>query len=371
MYASGNQFSLTIHAAGRVRVPGRVDFLAANIVIISIQTMDAAHFNRIASRFAEQRILVIGDLMLDEFIWGRVSRISPEAPVPVVDVTAESYYPGGAANVARNVREFTAHTAVMGIAGADSQGDRLVQLLRGCGIDTAGVQQDAAVSTTVKTRIIARNQQVVRVDRERKDRLSAEQEARALRHLDSVIESLDGLVVSDYCKGFLTQSLADRICSLVRAHGKILTVDPHPNNALRWSGITAIKPNRAEAFLAAGMLPGEPVEPPTKDTALIEAGNRLLQRWGAAYLLITLGEQGMMLFQTGAAPYHTPTRAQAVFDVSGAGDTAIGVFTLGLAAGATPSEAAELANHASGIVVGKLGTATATSEELLDSFTRL
>lgn len=333
--------------------------------------MDAAHFKRIAGRFAEQRILVIGDLMLDEFIWGKVSRISPEAPVPVVDVTAESCYPGGAANVARNIREFTANTLVMGIAGADSHGVRLIQSLREFGVDTTGVQQDPAVFTTVKTRIIARNQQVVRVDRERHAPLTKQQEARAMRHLDSAMEGLDGIVISDYCKGFLTQPLADHIGGLVHAHGKILTVDPHPHNALHWNGATAIKPNRAEAFLAVGMRPAEVVDPPLKDTALIEVGNRLLRSSGAACLLITLGEQGMILFQSDAAPYHTPTRAQAVYDVSGAGDTAIGVFTLGLAAGATPSEAAELANHASGIVVGKLGTATATSEELWASFAYL
>ena len=333
--------------------------------------MDAARFNRVAGRFGEQRILVIGDLMLDEFIWGKVSRISPEAPVPVVDVTDESYYPGGAANVARNVREFAADTRVMGIAGADPHGDRLVRLLGTCGIDTAGVQQDAAGFTTVKTRIIARHQQVVRVDRERHAPLNAEQEARALRHLDSAVESLDGIVISDYGKGFVSQPLADRICALAGAHGKILTVDPHPHHALRWHGATAIKPNRAEAFLAAGVQPVEPAGPPLEDTALLEVGNRLLERWKTACLLITLGEQGMILFRRDAAPYHTPTRAQAVFDVSGAGDTAIGVFTLGLAAGAAPEEAAELANHASGIVVGKLGTATVTREELLASFRSL
>jgi D-beta-D-heptose 7-phosphate kinase/D-beta-D-heptose 1-phosphate adenosyltransferase len=259
----------------------------------------------------------------------------------------------------------------MGIAGADSHGDRLVQLLEGCGIDTAGVQQDPAVFTTVKTRIIARNQQVVRVDRERGAPLARGLELRAMEYVDSVIEGLDGIVISDYGKGFLTQPLADHICRLTRAHGKILTVDPHPHNPLRWNGATAIKPNRAEAFLAAGMRPSEAIDPPLQDHALIEVGKRLLEQWEAACLLITLGEQGMMLFQSDAAPYHTPTRAQAVFDVSGAGDTAIGVFTLGLAAGARPSEAAELANHASGIVVGKLGTATATREELLASFTHL
>jgi D-glycero-beta-D-manno-heptose-7-phosphate kinase len=154
-------------------------------------------------------------------------------------------------------------------------------------------------------------------------------------------------------------------------HGKIVTVDPHPRNPLQWHGATGIKPNRTEAFLAAGMPPSDPVDPPDQDKALLVVGDRLLERWGAACVLITLGEQGMMLFQKGAAPYHTPTRAQAVFDVSGAGDTAIGVFTLGLAAGATPAEAAELANHASGIVVGKLGTATATIQELLESFSQV
>jgi len=333
--------------------------------------MDSARLQQIAAGFAGKRILTIGDLMLDEFIWGKVSRISPEAPVPVVDVTAESNYPGGAANVARNVREFTAHTQVMGIAGTDTHGDRLVQLLSEFGIDTAGVQQDPAVFTTVKTRIIARNQQVVRVDRERHAALTSEQETRAMRYLDSVIENVDGIVISDYCKGFLTQRLADHVCGLVRGHGKILTVDPHPHNALRWNAATAIKPNRAEAFAAAGIRLGEPVEPPAQDEALMEVGKRLLDLWGAANVLVTLGEQGMMLFQRDAAPYHTPTRAQAVFDVSGAGDTAIGVFTLGLAAGATASEAAELANHASGIVVGKLGTATATNAELLASFTHV
>ncbi len=333
--------------------------------------MDAAHLKRIIGRFAEQRILVAGDLMLDEFIWGKVSRISPEAPVPVVNVTAESYYPGGAANVARNLRELAAGTYMLGLAGSDSYGERLVRLLEASGIDTGGVLHDDGVATTVKTRIIARNQQVVRVDRERMAPLDRQQEVRAMQYLDSVIGNLNGIVISDYCKGFLTQRLADHICKLALEHGTVLTVDPHPHNALEWRGASAIKPNRAEAFLAAGFKPSEPVDPPAGDAALMEVGGRLLERSGAACLLITLGEQGMMLFRRDAAPYHTPTRAQAVFDVSGAGDTAIGVFTLGLAAGATPEEAAELANHASGIVVGKLGTATVSREELMASFAQV
>ncbi len=314
--------------------------------------------------FAGKRILAIGDLMLDEFIWGKVSRISPEAPVPIVNVTGESYYPGGAANVARNVRELTAGAAVMGLTGADAPGRRLRELLETAGIDTSGVQHDAAVPTTVKTRIIARNQQVVRVDRERKSPLTAAQAERAMRYLDGVIDSLDGIVVADYGKGFLTQSLADYVCRAARAHGKVLTVDPHPHTSLMWQSATAIKPNRAEAFLAAGLANGDPVVPVLEDEALLETGRRLLRLWKTDSLLITLGEHGMLLLHGDAPPYHTPARAHDVFDVSGAGDTAIAVFTLGLASGAAPAEAAELANLASGIVVGKLGTATVTLAEL-------
>src|SRR5882724_2250143 len=164
------------------------------------------------ARFADQRVLVIGDLMLDEFIWGKVSRISPEAPVPIVDVTGESYYPGGAANVARNLREFTRHTAVMGLAGADGAGDRLCALLEESGIEASGVQRDGAACTTVKTRIIARNQQVVRVDRERRTALTPAQFEAARRRLEQAIPKIDGMVVADYGKGFLTQELADLIC---------------------------------------------------------------------------------------------------------------------------------------------------------------
>ena len=328
-------------------------------------------FNRLLAGFAGKRILVVGDLMLDEFIWGRVSRISPEAPVPVVDVTGESYYPGGAANVARNVREFTDQVAVMGVTGVDSHGRQLLDLLQDSGIDTSGIQQDAAFSTTVKTRIIARNQQVVRVDRERRTPLTPQQTERARNHLDGMVAGLDAIIVADYGKGFLTQPLADHICRTAHAHRKILTVDPHPYTSLSWPGATAIKPNRAEAFMAAGLPPSDPVAPVLSDQPLIEAGSRLLQLWKTGSVLITLGEHGMLLFQNGSQPYPTPTRAQDVFDVSGAGDTALAVFTLGLAAGATPAEAAELANCASGIVVGKLGTATVTAAELQAGFAQV
>jgi D-beta-D-heptose 7-phosphate kinase/D-beta-D-heptose 1-phosphate adenosyltransferase len=317
-------------------------------------------------RFAGLRILVAGDLMLDEFIWGRVSRISPEAPVPVVNVTRESYYPGGAANVARNLREFTAHTAVMCLVGKDAAGRRLLDLLDAAGIHTAGVLEDAAATTTLKTRVIARNQQIVRVDRERQAVLNEAQFQWAIQYLEQTGAAVDGIVVADYGKGFLTQPLADELCRLARQHAKILAVDPHPHTSLVWRGSTAIKPNRVETFSAAGLPDTPPVEPVCRDEALLKAARKLLGLWQTGSLLVTLGEQGMLLFAGDAAPpLHLPACAHEVFDVSGAGDTAIAVFTLGLVAGATPAEAAELANRASGIVVGKVGTATVTEAELM------
>jgi D-glycero-beta-D-manno-heptose-7-phosphate kinase len=321
-------------------------------------------------QFAGKRMLAIGDLMLDEFIWGRVSRISPEAPVPVVNVTGESYYPGGVANVARNLREFTGETSVVGIAGTDARGGQLVELLAEAGIRTEGVIQDADVLTTVKTRVIARNQQVVRVDRERKVALTAEQMAQVCQYLERAVAETDGIVVADYGKGFLTQPLADEICRLARRHGKVLAVDPHPHTALIWNGATTIKPNRTEIFLAAGRPVAEPVEPVSQDSGLIDAARRLLELWQPESLLVTLAEHGMLLLERNAEPLHLPARAREVFDVSGAGDTAIALLTLGLVAGGAAAEAAELANHASGIVVGKVGTATVTPSELMASLNR-
>jgi len=299
-----------------------------------------------------------------------VSRISPEAPVPVVEVTSESYYPGGAANVARNVREFGAEVQVAGIAGADAPGARLLELLDAAGIDTTGVLRDLSFSTTVKTRIIARHQQVTRVDRERPATLSAAQTEFILAPVERAIGAVDAVIVADYGKGFLTQPLADRIGRKARAAGKILAVDPHPHTSLVWHDATVIKPNRREAFLEAGIPPSPPVDPPLEDQPLLEAARRLQALWRPASLLITLGAQGMLLLEDDAPPRHLPAQAKDVFDVSGAGDTAISVLALALAAGATPGEAAELANHASAIVVGKLGTATVTAAELAGSIAR-
>lgn len=316
----------------------------------------------------KKRILVAGELILDEFIWGKVSRISPEAPVPVVEVVNQSYNAGGAANVARNLREFVEDVHMMGLAGEGLHADCLRQLLVDAGIHVDCVQFDPQYQTICKTRIIARNQQVVRVDRERRTSFTTAQRDRALAQFDGLLPSLDAVIIEDYAKGLLDQILVDEIIRLVRGAGKIVAVDPKPSNSIVWRNITAITPNRGEAFQAAGVPWTDPIDPPLEDPALMHVGGVLLEKWECDHLLITLSEQGMMLFDRNSEPYHIPTRAQEVFDVSGAGDTAIALFTAALAGGATAREAAEISNHGSGIVVGKLGTATVTRAELLASF---
>jgi D-glycero-beta-D-manno-heptose-7-phosphate kinase len=315
-----------------------------------------------------RRILVVGEMILDEFIWGKVSRISPEAPVPVVEVVKESYNAGGAANVARNLREFVDHVHVLALAGEDRDAGVLRDLLEGQGIHLDCTEVDPAYHTIRKTRVIARTQQLVRVDRERRTAFTEGQLAAVLERFERLLPELDAIIVEDYDKGLINQALGDAITAAARAAGKIVCVDPKPSNPVQWNGVTCITPNRGEAFRCAGRPLRDPVEPATSDTALLEVGRILLERWRCEYVMITLSEQGMMLFQRGMDPYHIPTRAQEVFDVSGAGDTAIAVFTAALAGGATAIEAAEIANHASGIVVGKLGTAVVHREELLESF---
>src|SRR4051812_17898598 len=330
--------------------------------------MNGRRLKEILRRAKSKRILVIGDLMLDEFVWGKVGRISPEAPVPVVEVTGESFYPGGAANVARNLREFVGNVAVVGMFGADRGGRQLQALLAEQKIETRNAIEDAAFPTIVKTRIIARNQQVVRVDREQPRSPTPGQVSRLVRNLKTELAKTDAVIFEDYGKGFLSEDLVRQISGEARAAGKIVTADPNPQHPVEWNGLTAVKPNRNEAFLAAGLPWRDPAPEPTKDKPLLKAGEVLLKKWQARLLLITLGEQGMMLFERGRKPHHIPTKAQQVFDVSGAGDTAIALFTLALCCTATPVEAAEIANHASAVVVGKLGTATVTAEELLLSF---
>jgi D-glycero-beta-D-manno-heptose-7-phosphate kinase len=332
--------------------------------------MILTRLQQILSRASSKRLLVIGDLMLDEFVWGKVGRISPEAPVPVVEVTGESFYPGGAANVARNLREFVDGVAVIGLLGKDRSGQQLLELLADQKIDISNAVEDETFRTIVKTRIIARHQQVVRVDREQFASPSPGQVAKVVAAVRKNLPEIDAIIFEDYGKGFLATELVSQIARDARSADKLVAADPNPRHSVDWRGMTVVKPNRAEAFLAAGVPWREPDDAPREDVDLRRAGEALLTKWETKYLLVTLGEHGMMLFQKNKAPDYIPTKARQVFDVSGAGDTAIALFTLALACEATPSEAAEIANHGSAVVVSKLGTATVTRDELVSSFQR-
>lgn len=331
--------------------------------------MSLNHSEALVKSFSDKKVIVIGDVMLDRFIWGNVSRISPEAPVPVVNVEKEAVYPGGAANVARNLVPFAGRVHMVGQVGDDRDGDILGDILESGGIDASGLLRNKNWDTITKTRIIARKQQVARVDRERVVPIGEAQVEQVKRFVAERAGDLDGLIISDYGKGFVTQELADAIIPVARAADLVITVDPNPNNPLNWRGVSSVKPNRSEAFREAGipetlwMSHGDPLQ----DEVLLRVGEILLERWDTEMVQITLGEQGMILFERSGKPHHIPTVAREVFDVSGAGDTAIALFTLALAAGATPVEAAEISNYASGVVVGKLGTATLSPQELLES----
>ncbi|HLZ54603.1 MAG TPA: D-glycero-beta-D-manno-heptose-7-phosphate kinase [Verrucomicrobiae bacterium] len=318
----------------------------------------------------QARVLVVGDVMLDHFIWGGVSRISPEAPVPVVEFERESFMPGGAANVARNLAALNVAVELFGMIGHDENGRHLKELLCGQNINCGGLLANTVRHTSVKTRIVAHQQQVVRIDRETRDGLDARLTGRLLAEIKAKLRKTDAVIVGDYGKGVITQPLLNELKSLCRARGVWLSFDPKPVHHLNLAGLSLITPNRKEAFELAN-LPDETRCPhPLADNNLMLAAERLLNELRPAVLLITLGELGMLLCQRGQKPVHIPTVAQEVFDVSGAGDTVIATFTLGIAAGASPLEAAILSNHAAGIVVGKVGTATTSPEELLKSFNR-
>lgn len=321
-------------------------------------------------RCRQVRVLVVGDAMLDHYIWGDVSRISPEAPVPVVRFERESFIPGGAANVARNLAHLGVQTALFGVVGADREGLRLRQLLGADRIDCAGLIALRARPTSVKTRIIARQQQVVRIDREQDEDLAPVHTRRLIERLRSRLEGTAAVIVCDYGKGVVTQALLDALKELCKPRGIWLSLDPKPVHRVDYSGFSLITPNRKEAFELAGVHDLTPKTHPLRDAHLAEAAARILETTSPALLLITLGELGMLLCRKNHKPVHIPTVAREVFDVSGAGDTVIATFTAAIAAGASPIEAAVIANHAAGIVVGKVGTATASVAEILSSFNR-
>ena len=318
-------------------------------------------------RLGRCRIAVVGDLMLDRYLWGQATRISQEAPVPVVLVKRESHVPGGAANVARNVLSLGGRVSVYGCLGEDEEGRRLSSLLAEAGAETEGVVAIPGGHTTVKTRVLAGNQQVVRVDRENPAEVTAEARERLLAALERDLASgkVDALVMEDYAKWGLSWGFMAQLAELARRHQVMSTLDPHPTHPYDVQGLTLMTPNRMEAFALAELpyLPG--IGDPLHDTALARVGRTLLQRWGSELMLITLGAEGMALFRAGAPePLVIPTRARQVFDVSGAGDTVMATMTLAICAGASHALAASLANYAAGIVVGYVGTRAIDAREL-------
>lgn len=315
-------------------------------------------YKKIVSNFKNTKVLVIGDLMLDEFIWGEVTRISPEAPVPVVWVKKESFMPGGASNVANNLSSLGADVHLVGVIGDDEHGAILKGSLEQKGIRTSGVLVDESRPTILKTRVVAHHQQVVRIDKEKKERLSDAMIAKMVAYVESVIKDVDAVIIEDYAKGVITPALLAKIIPLAKRNKKIISVDPKEEHFNYYKGISVITPNNHEAAKAVGFEIKD-------DATLKKAGAKLLQKLNCKIGLITLGENGMAVFQKDKPMKQIPTVAQEVFDVSGAGDTVIASYTLALASGADPITSAHISNCAAGIVVGKVGIAVVSPEELL------
>ncbi len=318
----------------------------------------------LVGRFPSTRILVVGDLMLDEYVWGTVRRISPEAPVPVVAVIRETKSPGGAANVALNIAGLGSQVEVAGVVGDDAPGREVARILRKQGVGIAGLVRDARRPTTVKTRVIAHSQQVVRVDREERES-PGDGPKKALRAaVLGRMKGCAGVVLSDYRKGTLTRDLVKEIMEAARDRGIFVAVDPKQIDIAYYRGCTLITPNRSEAESALG---GREL---SGDLEIGEGGKLLLRRCGAKAVLITRGEEGMTLVERGnRAVFHIPAIARQVYDVTGAGDTVIGTLAAAIGSGASMREAALLANLAAGVVVGEVGTARITTEKLLRALT--
>ena len=328
--------------------------------------MKANKLISLIDRFREKRIAVIGDLMLDVYLWGRATRISPEAPVPVVSIDRTSSCLGGAANVMRNVATLGASSYAYGIVGDDEAANEVYRELAVCKIDVAGVARDPARRTTEKRRVIAGSQQLFREDYED---LFPVDDALRRKLVDGIVGhiragELDAVIFEDYNKGVLAEWMLEEIVAAARSAGVVTALDPKPGSMRPVRNLTVMKPNRSEAFALAGIADRNPDLPPLEDPALAEVAAKLLQEWAPEYLLISLAAQGMALFQANQPPQVIPTRAREVFDVSGAGDTVTATFALALVSGAPPESAAELANRAAGVVVAKVGTVPVHLEEL-------
>jgi D-beta-D-heptose 7-phosphate kinase/D-beta-D-heptose 1-phosphate adenosyltransferase len=321
---------------------------------------DANALAALIDRFPGRRIAVLGDCMVDRYLWGHVDRISPEAPVPVVEIERESATLGGAGNVAANLRTLGAEPVLLGVVGEDAEGAALRASFADRGIATGGLIADPGRPTTVKTRIVAHSQQVVRTDRESRAEVAGAALARLLEAIDTELPRCHGLVVSDYGKGVVNPGTLERALPLARRHGLAVSVDPKESHIDAYRGVSILTPNQNEAGWAQGRRIVDPA-------SLMGVGWALQRRLDAQAVLITRGADGMSLFEREGRYTHLPTVAREVFDVTGAGDTVVSVIALALAAGSDFVSACALANHAAGIVIREVGTATCTPAELRES----
>jgi rfaE bifunctional protein kinase chain/domain len=314
-------------------------------------------------RFQSANVFVVGDIILDEYIWGDVSRISPEAPVPVVEIKEETKRLGGAANVVHNIISLGGKSILCGVIGEDNTGRELTEMLKGLGLAADGILRVPGRHTSIKTRVVARNQQVVRFDRETRGTIDPESTERLLKFLKERMGDIDGVIVADYGKGVISPQLMKGLRTLLADSGITLAVDPKTDHFEYYNGIDVITPNHHEAGAYCRFEIAD-------EETLGKAGRKMLDDLNCESVLITQGKDGMTLFEKGEDPYHIPTIAREVFDVSGAGDTVISAFCLGLASGMDHKSAAEISNYAAGIVVGKLGTSVVNPEELKDVINR-
>ena len=326
--------------------------------------------NNIISKFKGKKIAVVGDLMLDVYVWGKVSRISPEAPVPVVHVNKKTYTLGGAANVMCNITSLGGDALAFGLIGKGENGTLLLDLMNKRGINTENIIIDEDYLTIEKQRIIADSQQLARVDYEKQDSVSHIIQEKTMNRIISMLEKkeLDAVIFEDYAKGLLSSEMVNKIIKAAKAQNIPVTLDPHPSNTLEVKGLTLMTPNQSEAFTLAGIYPKELSDPVYKDPTLLKVSEKLNTEWDVKQLLITLGANGMALFEQGKEVVHIPTKAKEVFDVTGAGDTVIASYTLALTGGATGPEASEISNQAAGVIVGRVGTSSITPKELLKLF---
>jgi D-beta-D-heptose 7-phosphate kinase/D-beta-D-heptose 1-phosphate adenosyltransferase len=325
--------------------------------------ISARRAKEILENYSRARILVIGDMMVDHFIWGKVSRISPEAPVPVVEVGRESYLLGGSANVLNNVVSMGGGVFVCGVIGDDEMGKWLLRAMEKMKIDTQGIIIEQERPTTVKTRIVAHSQQMARYDRESRHPIQLSSIKKVITYVQKIKKNLGAVIISDYNKGMISGRLLEGLREVTSGSGIVTCVDPKQSDFSLYRGYDVITPNHHEAQRALEIedINGRPGQ----EAQVRLAVKGLLKRFQLKALLITRGEEGMSLYEKGGEMIHIPAVAREVFDVTGAGDTAIGVFALSIAAGATFREAAFLANHAAGIAVGKVGTAAVSREELM------